>query len=157
MSSLSTNGDIIKSLILLLNISLEIRLLGHVCFETWESAAVYQQSRNKSCRIYTLNTHVRNVHNKSHSESKIFVLVNNIHLSGTSSAAMQVAFFWTKTPLDCSFISLCQTQGAQFIFAYCQYFVQCIKMQPFVVILQPNEVLMSHLDIRVEKKQNEEV
>lgn len=86
VSSLFTHGDIIKSLILLLNISLETWLLGHVCFETWESAAVYQQSRNKSCRIYTLNTHVRNVHNESQSERKIFVLVNNTHLSGTSSA-----------------------------------------------------------------------
>lgn len=89
MSSLFTHRYIIRSLIFLLNISLETRLLGHVYFETWESAAVYQQSRSKSCRIYTSGMYITNSIWKEN-----VCLMNNTHLS---SAAMQVFWMVLKT------------------------------------------------------------
>lgn len=91
MSSLFTHRYIIRSLIFLLNISLETRLLGHVYFETWESAAVYQQSRSKSCRIYTSGMYITNSIWKEN-----VCLMNNTHLS---SAATQVFLNGTKNLL----------------------------------------------------------
>jgi len=88
VSSLFTQGDLIRTLILLLNVSLD-RVLGHVNFDTWESAAVYQQNRTKSSRLCR---YVKNVCNKPQAQRKMFVLVNYKHLSGMRLAVMQITF-----------------------------------------------------------------
>ena len=122
MSNLFTHGDLIRTLIFLLNVSPETRVLGHVNFDTWESAAVSQENRNKASRLCT---YVKNVYNKSQSERKTFVLVNNKRLSGMRLAMMQITFLCGAKSIFRLFFHFIMANSGCTIY-HCKYFIQCI-------------------------------
>lgn len=87
VSSLFMHGDLIMTLIFLLNVSLESK-------GTWILIPENLLQFISKTEISRLGTYVRNIGNKSQSERKTFGLVNNKHLSGRNSSNVNHLFVW---------------------------------------------------------------